>query len=101
MPVIERKEDVMPIEEIEIASLPQFIEAVLRKRDEWTGNGELLAEPWFRGHRDSTWDLIPGLYRTEDPNEAEIRGEFKRRGMALYGTASCGSLRVVLPDAAP
>jgi hypothetical protein len=67
-----------------IRSLRQFVDAVAKIRDEW--NTEALAEPWFRGHADAAWSLKPGLYRTDDPDENQIRGEFQRRGLQFVGS---------------
>jgi hypothetical protein len=46
-------------------------------------------KPWFRGHKNADWQLKPKLYRGREPDvdklfrfEEELRGEFKRRGLA-------------------
>jgi hypothetical protein len=72
----------MAIRKVRVSSLPEYLESVIRIRENWTSS-DILAEPWFRGQADAGWHLVPGLYRADDPNEDEIRGEFQRRGIHL------------------
>jgi hypothetical protein len=68
-----------------VASLTRFLSRVNQIRDDWFGSGEWVDDPWFRGHRDATWKLIPKVYGFVDADEDEIRSEFKRRASQLIG----------------
>ena len=49
---------------MEIASLAAFVKAVEQLVYGWTPKGaDWYLQPWFRGHRDASWSLEPGLYR--------------------------------------
>jgi len=38
---------------------------------------------WFRGHADSSWELVPKLFRFERPDETALRIDFERVGVEL------------------
>ena len=64
-----------------VESVHEFLQAVNNKVKEWMPNGEY--DPWFRGHMDGSWELLPGLYRLENEKlarfEKELRAEFRLR----------------------
>jgi hypothetical protein len=63
-----------------ITNLGVFIREVDRITTEWSPRR--LSYPWFRGHGDTTWPLVPGLYRSmyhAKLNEDNYREEFKLR----------------------
>jgi hypothetical protein len=50
-----------------VTSLAGFVEAVERLVDEWTPKGaDWYLQPWFRGHGNAAWSLVPGWYRPAD-----------------------------------
>jgi len=49
---------------MEIASLAGFVEAVQHLVEEWTPKpADWYLQPWFRGHGNVSWSLVPNLYR--------------------------------------
>jgi len=79
-----------------VTSLTNFVDQVIRVRDEWHAADVEHAkkcnedEPdpisvWFRGQGNALWPLRPKLYRHAKKkfNENEIRMEFKLRGFQL------------------
>jgi hypothetical protein len=79
-----------------VTSLTNFVDQVIRVRDEWQAAdiehakkcGEEEPDPvsvWFRGQGNARWLLRPKLYRHAKTkfNENEIRTEFKLRGFQL------------------
>jgi hypothetical protein len=66
-----------------VASVGEFVQATCQIRSEWTARGEYF-DPWFRGHSDAAWKLVPNIYRLGlEDDENEIRAEFHRRGSQL------------------
>jgi len=53
---------------MQIISLSEFVKAVEYLVDEWTPKrvGWYL-QPWFRGHGNASWPLVPGWYRPSSP----------------------------------
>jgi len=66
---------------MQIISLSEFVKAVEYLVDEWTPKrvGWYL-QPWFRGHGNASWPLVPGWYRPSSP----VRGI----GSEYYGEAT-------------
>lgn len=60
-----------------VDSLSAFLNEVDRIVKLWNPKGE-DANPWFRGHRQSSWELTPKIYRPEFKNvkEDDFRWEF-------------------------
>jgi hypothetical protein len=66
-----------------VGSVPEYIQAACDIRTEWTRRGEYF-DPWFRGHSNSEYALIPSIFRLGlEDDENEIRAEFVRRGSQL------------------
>jgi hypothetical protein len=65
-----------------IGSLADYLNWIKRLASYWELEPETL---WFRGHRNSSWKLMPMLYRDEykDADESEIRQEFESRALQL------------------
>jgi len=70
-------------------TLTKYLDALKQLQSYWGldddkpyGEAETL---WFRGHKESTWKLIPKLYRKEylGSDENEIRQEFQSRALQL------------------
>jgi hypothetical protein len=71
--------------DVRVKSISQFVEVVCRYRDQWI-EGAVYTDPWFRGHKCSTWPLEPNIFRYGLLNEEdEIREQFERRA-AQYMT---------------
>jgi hypothetical protein len=84
-------------------SLSDFVNVVQDLQDEWS---DLEAEQiqkddgdahiWFRGNADKNWQLTPKIFRTKNEisvtDEAELYGEFLRRGYSLAPSLTAGSL---------
>jgi len=83
-------------------SLPDFVDVVQGLQDEWS---DLEAEQtqkddggdahiWFRGNADKDWELTPKIFRTNNEisvtDEAELYGEFLRRGCSLAPSLTVG-----------
>lgn len=65
-----------------VRSLNAFIGAVVSIRNQWTRAVGKYFDPWFRGHRDAEWPLIPTLYRHDlAADEQDIRQGFRRLGI--------------------
>jgi hypothetical protein len=68
--------------------VPEFLALVTKIARQWFTKEEGWG-PWFRGHRDASWDLTPTLYRDPPPIrgirvvEDEIRQEFIIRAPSL------------------
>lgn len=75
----------MAIEQYNVKSLDQFVKLVGDIRHTWTKADRRFFNPWFRGHMDVTWGLVPGIYRNDDfkGREANMRASFKRQGSLL------------------
>jgi FRG domain len=66
-------------------SVSEYIKIACNVRLEWTTKADEYFDPWFRGHRDESWDLEPNIFRLKlEGNESELRGEFIRRGRQLH-----------------
>jgi len=70
-------------------SVNEFLEHVQKicGRDDWFASEDEWG-PWFRGHKEATWELKPKLYRGRLPKnprgrEDEIREEFIKRAPIL------------------
>jgi hypothetical protein len=72
-----------------VRSLADFLTETERVVMAWAPSRDFY--PWFRGHGDASWPLIPSLYRTENReflDEDDFRDEFRRRAWPyLAGTA--------------
>ncbi len=66
-----------------VRSLAEYVNEACRIRDQWIGGGSFY-EPWFRGVKDSSWALLPSLYRLDlAEDEEELRADFVSRGRHL------------------
>ncbi|MHC4517527.1 MAG: FRG domain-containing protein [Planctomycetota bacterium] len=69
-------------------SLGEFIDRVSEVMDSWAypeeGNKAAYFNPWFRGHRDKKWQLLPKVRRPQFAclNEADIRREYRCRALS-------------------
>jgi len=72
---------------LSVGNIPEFISAISELAKPWFA--EKTWGPWFRGHRDAAWPLVPTLYRFGTPDrgfrvmEDEIRQEFEVRAPSL------------------
>lgn len=73
----------MSIQTLTVDSLPTFIKRVAIIRMKWSAAEPYIIDPWFRGHSNADWGLLPGLYRYKRANEDELRSEFMRRARPL------------------
>jgi FRG domain len=64
-----------------VNGLDSFLRIVSRIQDQWTEASPDRILPWFRGHSDVHWALLPGLYRTGATarDEYQFRDEFRLR----------------------
>lgn len=72
-----------------VSSLSAYVQGVERLVEAWTPRGvDWYVQPWFRGHADSSWPLVPGWYRQSNPsrgpgadyyNEATLLEQFQLR----------------------
>jgi FRG domain len=62
-------------------SVGEFMDVVRGILDQWEQMTLAVHTPWFRGHVDSHWSLIPGIYRPphHELNEHQLRHDFHRR----------------------
>lgn len=69
-----------------IRSLSEFVARIAEIRRSWRDD-EHWIEPWFRGHSDADWSLVPNTWRNGETfdltTEYEFRDEFQRRGIQL------------------
>lgn len=65
-----------------ISSVTDFIEAL--------NSAEIVPTPWFRGQRDSSWSLKPGVrrFRSFSENEQNIIKRFRQEASYLHAYAS-------------
>jgi hypothetical protein len=69
-------------------SVPEFLALAGKFKDQWFQK-EKNWGPWFRGHGDARWELMPKLYRDKPPKrgrrliEDELRQEFMMRAPSL------------------
>jgi hypothetical protein len=72
-----------------VTSLAAFARRVEKITLDWAPGREF--DPWFRGHADTDWPLVPGLYRDpydRDLDEDNYREDFKLRALQyLEGSA--------------
>jgi hypothetical protein len=68
-------------------SLADFIRIVDEIWEQWLSISEFGFFPWFRGHGDTAWSLLPGIYRSpyEGMNENNFRMDFKRKAYPYIG----------------
>jgi len=74
------------LNEYSAESITAFIEIVTAVASSWKETFEDDAEPWlpwFRGHANADWALVPAAYRYREINEEQLRSEFRRRGTPL------------------
>ncbi|MFL5764205.1 MAG: FRG domain-containing protein [Bacteroidia bacterium] len=75
-----RKRSSVRVHPKKIKSLAHFMEVAQQIKKEMCGSGEIFF-PWFRGHSDSNYSLLPGLYRQKDKgtiaDEHQFRHDFK------------------------
>ena len=74
-------------------TLGDYLRLVKEVRGEWINpDADCIGDegpPWFRGQGDSSWGLVPRIYRREFSNadEKELRHEFQSAGIQLVGSA--------------
>ena len=68
-------------------SLADFIRIVDEIWLEWLYRSGFYFFPWFRGHGDTNWSLLPGMYRIpyEGMDENNFRQDFKRKAYPYIG----------------
>jgi hypothetical protein len=70
-------------------NLRQFIKRIEQIKEDWESKKDGEPGLWFRGSQNSSWRLVPKLYRPRAPvkelleREDEIREEFVRRAPSL------------------
>jgi FRG domain-containing protein len=67
-------------------SVQEYVGIVSKLVNKWMPPQTEVLGPWFRGHSNAQWLLIPKLYRQEDQDrstEDEIREEFITRAPSL------------------
>jgi hypothetical protein len=67
-------------------TVEQYVGLVSKLGGQWMPPQIEVLGPWFRGHSNSEWSLVPKLYRQEDHDrntEDEIREEFITRAPSL------------------
>jgi FRG domain len=78
---------------IKIKSLGKFMDAVNKIQSLWTEeeNGEFVF-PWFRGHANADFKLLPSLYRNEKlrDNEDSYRHDFSQKGYPYLSDTAFG-----------
>ncbi|MDF0676600.1 MAG: FRG domain-containing protein [Nitrospira sp.] len=70
--------------------LSGFMALVEEKWIEWSDVSGDDIEPWFRGHADASWGLVPGLYRSpfNRVDEDQYRHEFRLRAHPFLNEAT-------------
>jgi hypothetical protein len=63
-----------------IKSVSEFVRTIENIGEEWVSKVDNDFNPWFRGHRDATWKLLPQIYRSDYDKEYE---EMYRRDFQL------------------
>jgi FRG domain len=63
-----------------IDSVASYVAEVARIEEDWTPRDGIV-NLWFRGQADTRWGLTPGLYRARNPDEDQMRWDFKRRAV--------------------
>lgn len=71
-------------------AVSEFIAVVEEIHANWTGRGDYDYAPWFRGHGDARWPLLPGLFRPEfeKTDENSYRHEFQLRAYPFLQDAT-------------
>lgn len=68
---------------VKVKTLKDFVSIVNKIQIEWTEveDGEYVF-PWFRGHYNKSFSMLPSLYRTENLGEYEdsYRHDFQQKG---------------------
>lgn len=54
-----------------VRSLDEFIKTIDLIIEKWSGEDGGFIYPWFRGHSNNKYSLLPGIYRSEDIEENE------------------------------
>ena len=64
-----------------IKSLGQFIQAVNKIQVDWSESYDEFVFPWFRGHSNQSFKLLPGLFRDNKDidNENSYRHDFAHK----------------------
>ena len=62
-------------------SVGEFMADIADIQDKWEQMTLAVHTPWFRGHTDSHWSLVPSIYRPphHELNEHQLRYDFHRR----------------------
>lgn len=70
-----------------VGSMAEFAQWVEQVFEHFTDDKHEYESPWFRGIGDSSFKLMPGLYRSEEGREKfaddELRSEFSRKALPL------------------
>ena len=80
----------MPILEKEATSVSEYLSIIAGLISDWSTPEYGEMRPWFRGHKQAEWSLVPGEYRFTDIDPDEIRSEFvlKARALLAYPPSS-------------
>jgi len=78
-------------ETVTIRALSEFLKVIEGLCDKW-GTEDSYFGPWFRGHADCSYSLVPGLYRgvsadVARKDEAILRREFRVRALPYVDAA--------------
>ena len=65
-----------------VSSLGNFVDVTTRLAEEWSTK-ESFTYAWFRGHADTSWRLVPSLYRLRDREEHNFLLDFVRKAPAF------------------
>lgn len=69
-----------------INSVATYVAEVARIEQKWTPRDGAI-NIWFRGQADARWKLTPGFFRARNPNEDEMRSDFRRRAVPYLQSA--------------
>jgi hypothetical protein len=77
--------------ELRAHDLSEFVNIFTRIANKWSeraGGYIIYFHPWFRGHQDASWTLLPKLYRSEytSVDEDDSRKEFKLKSLPHVGS---------------
>src|SRR4028119_638219 len=73
-----------------VETLPEYLAFIAEKASSWVRSVGNYFKPWFRGHHDATWSLLPSVYRDDYSglSEDNCRQDFKLRAYPyLAGSA--------------
>ena len=75
-----------------IKSLGQFIQAVNKIQVDWSESYDEFVFPWFRGHSNQSFKLLPGLFRDNKDidNENSYRHDFAQKGYPYLADTTFG-----------